>query len=173
MNASLLLLLVCYAIVAILLLALCVATRWSVWIKTASIVVVTGFFALTYEALTGMLGFPSPGRLPPRFVFHDAVISQPDPATGDKGSISLWISTLTENGPARHPRAYEIPFDKQTYEVILESRRRAKEGIVQMGTVRSKAVPPDAKSVLSRFLSSSRTQTLNLQDLPAPALPEK
>jgi hypothetical protein len=172
MTGSILLLIVCYALLALLVLALCLYTRWSFWIKTFAILAVTGFYFLSYDALTGMLGFPTPGQLPDRFVFHFAVVAQPNKATGEKGSIYLWATALGKDGPAKEPRAYEIPYEKETTKQLTEAQRRGKEGIVQIG----QALEPEVREgvgAITRLLTNNKTQRLKLSDMPDPALPEK
>ena len=98
-NGPLLLLITCYALLAILVLALLLYTRWSYWIKTLTIVLMGAVILLTYDTMTALLGFPTPGKLPDRFLLHYSVIVQPDKNTSSKGMIYLWASELTREGP--------------------------------------------------------------------------
>lgn len=172
MNSPLLLLLTCYVLLAILLLALCLYTRWSAWIKTMAIVLTAGVFLFTYDSMSNLLGFPSPGRLPERFLFHYAVIQQPDKNLSTKGSIYFWATELSQEGPAKLPRAYELPFDKETYNQLTEANKRTKQGIVQMGNAQE---PPSgaALNTLTKYMSGSKVQRIRMQDMPEPSLPEK
>ena len=172
MTGSILLLIVCYAMLALLVLALCLYTRWSFVIKTVAIVAVTGFYFMSFESLTGMLGYPTVGTLPERFVIHYAVAVQPNKMTGEKGAIYLWATALGPDGPAKEPRAYELPFDKETNKSLTESQRRSKEGITQMGLA-IEGPPREGANMLTRYFSSTVTQRIRMQDMPAPALPEK
>lgn len=171
MTGSLLLLIVCYALLGLLLLALCFHTRWSFWIKTGAVIVVTGFYFLSYDALTGLLGYPTAAKLPSRFIFHHAVMAEPDKNTGEKGSIHIWVTELTRKGPAAQPRAYFIPWEKDTQKAIGEAQKKAREGIVQLGTTEDR--PAEGNSMLGRLLMPSNKVRLRLQDQPSPALPEK
>lgn len=170
MSGSLLLLIVCYALLALLLLALCLYTRWSYWVKTATIVAVTGFYFLSYEALTGLMGYPTPGNLPTRFVLHHAVIASPDKASGEKGAIHLWATELGRKGPAPQPRAYTIPWEKDTEKTVGEAMKKTRDGIVQIGSVEERL--GESSSLIGRMLAPSKP-TMRLQDQPAPSLPEK
>ncbi len=172
MNGPILLLITCYALLGLLLLALCLYTRWSWWIKSVAILLTGGFFILSYDAMTGLLGFPTPGRLPERFLFHYAVVVQPEKNSGSKGTIYIWASELAREGPVKQPRAYEMPFDKDSYNMFTEATRRNKQGIMQMGQT-LEALPASGVNTFTRYMSSSRTQKVKMQDLPEPALPEK
>jgi hypothetical protein len=172
MNGPLLLLITCYAVLALLLLGLCLYTRWSYWIKTVAIVLVGGVFLLTYDTMTALLGFPSPSKMPDRFLFHYAVITQPDKNTSSKGMIYIWASELTRDGPSKLPRAYEMPYDKETNNTFVEATRRTKQGIMQMGLTQDVGTKSTVNT-FTKFMSSSRQLKIKIQDLPEPALPEK
>jgi hypothetical protein len=172
MNSALLLLMVLYAVLAFLVLALCLFTRWSVWVKTLSILVVTGFCLLSYDVLLGLLGYPAKQDLPARFVFHSAVVIAPDKNKQDSGRVYLWLSEITPDGPTRLPRAYEIPFDKELGNQVQEGLRRSKEGLVQIGETLENEKRNSA-GVLGGIVTKANSQRFRLKDLPEPALPEK
>ena len=172
MTATLLLLTVCYAALAMLIVALCLFTRWPFWVKTSAVITTAIFSMLSYDALSGVLGFPSQGRLPERFVVHSAVAAQPNKGTGDKGVIYVWVTALTKDGPAKQPRAYQIEFDKEVNKTLTEALRRGNSGITQIGQT---FVPEEreSSSTVSRFMSSNKTQRFKITDMPDPSLPEK
>lgn len=171
MTGSVLLLIVCYALLALLVLALCLYTRWSFVVKTVAIVLVTGFYFVAYDALTGMLGYPTPGKLPQRFVFHSAMIVEPNKQTGDKGAMYLWATAIGREGPTGQPRAYVVEYDKDASKMLTESNRRSKDGIVQIGQV-LEDVPTEGTSAVGAFLAAGK-QKFKVNDTPEPALPEK
>jgi hypothetical protein len=172
MNGPLLLLITCYALLALILLALCLYTRWSAWIKTLAILVTGGFFVLTYDSMTGLLGFPSPGKLPNRFMFHYAVVQQPDKNTSNKGAIYFWATEMTPDGPTKLPRAYELPYDKDTYNQLTEANKRTKQGIVQMGQTQELPTGPSTNT-FTKYMSGGKQQKIRMMDMPEPSLPEK
>ena len=172
MNGPLLLLITCYALLALLLLALCLYTRWPFWIKTVGILLTGLVVAITYETMTGLLGFPTPGKMPERFLFHHAVVVQPDKNTSSKGTIYIWASELTKDGPAKAPRSYEFPYEKEANTIVTEATRRTKQGIMQMGLT-IELGPKATVNTFTKFMSSSRLTKFKLQDMPEPALPEK
>ncbi len=172
MNGPLLLLITCYALLALILLALCLYTRWSAWIKSLAIVVTGMFFMVTYDSMTGLLGFPSPGKLPERFLFHYAVLLQPDKNSANRGAIYFWATELTPDGPVKLPRAYELPYDKDTFNQFTEANKRTKQGIVQMGTSQETIAGP-ALNTFTKYMTGGKQQKIRMQDLPEPSLPEK
>lgn len=172
MNAAILLLLVCYAFLGLLLAALLIWSKWPAWAKTFAILAVAGFGILSYDGLTGLLGYPTPGKLPERFLYHFAVIVQPNRESGEKGAVWVWATALDKGGAAREPRAYELPFDKETYNIFTEAQKRAKAGIVQMGST-SEAPAKEGTNMMTRYMGTGAQQKVKMQDLPEPALPEK
>ena len=173
MTASLLLITVCYAALALLIIALCLYTRWSFWIKSVLIVLAGVFSMFTYDSLHGLMGYPSStARMPERFVFHYAIAAEPSKATGEKGTIFIWATALSKEGPAREPRAYLVPFEKELNKQLGESMKRGQGGTAQMGIVNDKPDTEGSNNVM-RYLSSIKTQRIRMQDMPDPALPEK
>ena len=77
-----------------------------IWPGTA-ILMVSGFFYLNFDALTSILGYASPDRLPERFVFHSAVVVQPNKSSGEKGTIYVWATALNKEGLAQLGTATE------------------------------------------------------------------
>lgn len=173
MTASLLLITVCYAALALLIVALCLYTRWSFWIKSVIVVAAGVFSIFTYDSLHGLMGYPSrEARMPDRFVFHYAIAAQPNKATGEKGSIFIWATAMTRDGPAREPRAYEVPYEKELNKQLGESMKRGQGGTAQMGIVND-TPEAEGRNTLTRYFSTVKTPRIRMQDMPDPALPEK
>ncbi len=172
MTPSLVLLMVCSALLALLVLALVLFTQRAWWLKLVALVLVAGFALLGRDSLTGMLGYPTPGRLPGYFQFHQAVVAAPNKTTGEKGAIYLWATTLEPDGPAAEPRAYELPYDKDMAKLLGESQRRVREGVAQLGR-RVDGESRDGLGLLTRLFSNTRTVSVVMHDLTDPALPEK
>lgn len=172
MNAAILVLLVCYAFLGLLLAALLIWSRWPAWAKTGAILAVGLFGVLGYDGLAGMLGYPTPGKLPERFLYHFAIVVQPNRGTSEKGAIWVWATALGKEGPAREPRVYELPFDKESFQIFSEAQKRARAGIVQMGSA-TEAPGKEGRNMLTRTMGGGSSQKVTMQDLPEPALPEK
>jgi len=100
-----------YVIVAVLLLSLNVAPRWSWWVKATSIVVTSAFFIVSYYSIIGIMGWPVKDAMPERFQLHWAKIVEPDKLLDTPGAIFLWVEELDMlNIPTGVPRAFRLPY---------------------------------------------------------------
>jgi hypothetical protein len=100
-----------YIIVAVLLLSLNVAPRWSWWVKATSIVVTSAFFIVTYYSIIDIMGWPVKDDMPERFQLHWARIIEPDKLLNTPGAIFLWVEELDDqNIPYGIPRAFRLPY---------------------------------------------------------------
>ncbi len=100
-----------YVIVAVLLLSLNVAPRWSWWVKATSIVVTSAFFIVSYYSIIDIMGWPVKDDMPERFQLHWARIIEPDKLLNTPGAIFLWVEELDDqNIPQGVPRAFRLPY---------------------------------------------------------------
>jgi hypothetical protein len=100
-----------YIIVAVLLLSLNVAPRWSWWVKATSIVVTSAFFIVTYYSIIDIMGWPVKDDMPEKFQLHWARIIEPDKLMNTPGAIFLWVEELDDqNIPFGIPRAFRLPY---------------------------------------------------------------
>lgn len=173
MTITIITLILAYVAVAALLLILSLQTRWPAWVKTGCIVLVSGLYFVTYDSLTGMLGWPTEEALPEKFLLHAAITEEPDKETGSKGIIHLWLTEVDEDEsmPLELPRAYTLPYDSELHERISESLRRMRQGILQVGEsgdpVETDKIPMESAAY------SERLQMIKFYNLPDPELPEK
>lgn len=169
-SSQLLTLGVLYALLAFLLLVLCLATRWPVWVKLVSIALVSGFYVLAQQTFTGVSGWPSVDRLPPKFVFLSAVFDEPVPARGHDGAIFLWVHPVEGGKLVEMPRAYRLAYQKDLRGILEDGMKKARDGNAQMGTTTPRRGPSG-----STWLRPSGNQDLEirLSDVPRAQLPEK
>lgn len=100
-----------YIVVAVLLLSLNVAPRWSWWVKATSIVVTSAFFIVSYYSIIDIMGWPVKDDMPERFQLHWARIVEPDKLLNTPGAIFLWVEELDDqNIPQGVPRAFRLPY---------------------------------------------------------------
>ena len=171
MNQAVLVLAACYALLAALLVAALVYSRWPAWLKLVLVVLVSGTYYLSYAGLERLLGWPTVERIPERFLLLASSVREPDRASGDPGVIHLWVNALAGARPAQEPRAYELPYSRELHYALQEARKRQGEGIPQMGR---RIYAPPAEDVLrdrTRFATSR--ETVHIENLPDPVLPEK
>lgn len=159
-----------YAASLLLPAALVLFTAWRAWIKTALILAVGLALVAQFEALQRFAGWPADVPLPERFLFHSALIEEPDKKSGTSGRIELWVSAVSDDGPAALPRAYHLPYSVRHHREIEAARARLRNGVTQLGRAEPEAPAATLPSGEARAATAVR---LSIEDLPAPALPEK
>lgn len=70
-------------------------------------------------------GWPTSARVPAQAGFVWGVIDEPDPLTGDRGRIYLWLDV-----GARAPRAYSLPYTRQLHEQVQHAIDATRHGHV-------------------------------------------
>jgi hypothetical protein len=150
---------------------LCLATRWPRWIKVTMVIVVSLFYVVAWDALSGMLGWPSPAELPKRFVLLAVVTEEPNRDRGSKGQIFVWVNALEGNKPVAEPRAYRLPYEKDLHSLFDEAMKKARKGITQLGS--SEPQPEQKGSAHWLRPGGSDKAKITVRDMPAVQLPEK
>lgn len=125
-----------YMIIAVLLLSMNLTSRWRWWIKAGAIVVTTVFFVQSYISTAGLLGWPTPDRLPNDFQLHWTRIVEPDEFSNTPGAIYMWVEELDANNvPLGVPRSFELPYTRQLAESVQEAQDNLEQGREQAGSV--------------------------------------
>lgn len=107
---------------------------WRWWIKAGAVVVTTAFFALTYLAVNGLMGWPTGQRLPPRFNLVWTKVVEPDKKTNNAGAVYIWAEALDENNvPARTPRSYQLSYTDALARKIAAAQEERDKGADVMG----------------------------------------
>lgn len=169
-QPQLLQLVVVYALLAFLLLCLCLATRWPWGVKAALVVAVTAFYPWAHTTLQGISGWPSDAELPRRFLLLAAVFDEPSPARSHPGAIYIWVNPMKDNLPLDMPRVYRLPYEKDLHRILGDGVKKAKDGNSQMGTTEPR-VGAGGLAWL-RPPGNDRLQ-IKLSDVPRAQLPEK
>jgi len=68
-------------------------------------------------------GWPASGKVPRESSLVSAVVDEPDPATGDRGHIYLWLDV-----GAAAPRAYSLPYSRALHEQVQHALDELKHG---------------------------------------------
>jgi len=117
LNTIILSLSIAYAMLGVLLLAICVLTRLPWPIKAAVVVVTSAFYVVAFFSTRSLLGWSSVDSLPPRFKLLSARIVEPHSLEGESGAIHLWVEELDDdNRPSGVPRAYRLPYNAKLAE---------------------------------------------------------
>ena len=180
-----------YLVIAVLLLSLNLTSRWHWTVKAAAIATTTGFFAVSYVSVGGLIGWPSEARMPEHFQLHWATVVEPDKINGFPGSIYLWVEALDEaNMPAGTPRAFRVPYSRELADRIGHAKERIEQGKEQAGTARDLDLP-DSEPDEDRRLAGAPPRegdpastgdpaafiqhmpSIEFDDMPPPALPPK
>ena len=169
-SSQLLLLVLMYALLAFLLLCLCLATRWHWGLKAAMVLLVSGFYVFGQQTLLGISGWPSDDALPKRFVLLAAVFDEPSPASDHPGAIYIWVNPMKDNAPLEMPRVFRLPYEKDLHRILGDGIKKAREGNTQMGSTE----PKRGQGGLAWLLPASNDKVeIKLTDLPRAQLPEK
>ena len=169
-SSQLLLLVIVYALLAFLLLVLCLATRWRWWVKAGGVVLVTGFYLLAHGTFLGMAGWPSDDRLPEKFVLLAAVFDEPSPGRGHAGAIYIWVNPMKDNQPLAMPRVHRLPYEKDLHRILGDGIKKARDGNTQMGS--TEPIRGQGGFAWLRPPGNDKLQ-IKLSDLPRAQLPEK
>ena len=169
-SSQLLLLAIVYALLAFLLLCLCLATRWHWTVKAVGVLLVSGFYAFSHQALQGISGWPSDDELPRRFVLLSAVFDEPSPARQHPGAIYIWVNPMKDNQPLDMPRAVRLPYEKDLHRLLGDGIKKARDGNTQMGSTEPLRGPGGFAWL--RPAGNDRLH-IKLSDLPRAQLPEK
>ena len=180
-----------YAVLAVLLLSLNLASRWHWGIKASAIALTTAFFGISYASITGLVGWPAGARLPERFQLDWGTVVEPDKLNGAPGAIYLWVETIDENNlPAGVPRAFRVLYSRELAERVGHARERIEQGIDQAGTARDLDIPEASADQDRRLAGTPPRQdepgtpgdptafiqhmpSIEFQDMPPPSLPPK
>jgi hypothetical protein len=191
MTTSVLGLASAYLLLAVLLLSLNLTSLWRWWIKAGAIVVTTGFFAVTYVAVNGLMGWPTAQRLPPRFSLVSTKIVEPDKKTNSGGVVYIWAEALDEsNIPAGTPRSYRLAYTDALAQKIAKAQEERDQGHEVMGRLNDDLERRD--DLTGKDIKMGRIQkngegnaamdtvpfrddaaSLNFEDLPPVVLPDK
>jgi hypothetical protein len=134
-----------YAVLAILLLSLNLRSAWRWPVKAGAIAMTTGFFAVLFVALQGMLGWPTEALPPAQFQLYAALIDEPDRKGRDPGAIYLWLAPRDADGAVTAPpRAYALPYSRSLHEATAAAQADLQAGKRVDGAL---ARPPESNGV--------------------------
>src|SRR5262245_61393826 len=140
MTSTVLAISVAYVVIAVLLLATGLTSRFAWWVKAAAIVVTSLFFVEVFFATKDLLGWPRTGPLPARFQLLWVRVVEPDSKTGDRGAIYLWIEEVDDNNvPDGVPRSYRLPYSRPLADRSAKARDEIMRGKPQQGSAEDMA----------------------------------
>lgn len=165
-------LIIAYILLAILLLSLNLRSNWPWPVKAMSIVLVSAFYLITYKSFPPLLGWPTQQTLPERFRVVSAHVDQPNKLTGFDGSIYLWVTEIDDLSKVTKPRAFELPYENELHEKIIQLNAKLTKNILQLGEYKE----PEEGALLNveeRGRTSQVSAKIQFYDLPDPMFPDK
>lgn len=180
-----------YAVLAVLLLSINLTSLWHWWVKAAAIVLTIAFFAVSYQSLHGLMGWPTAQQLPPRFSLVWTMVSEPSSRANSPGAIYIWAAALDRyNVPSATPRSYRLPYSDLLARKVRTAQERREQGQEVMGVLADRPLPPDAVAARKDIKMGSAKKgeqnaaadtvpfmddgtRIGFQDLPPVALPDK
>ena len=173
MSAEVFLIIICYVLIGFLLVFFNMRTTIHWALKGSMIVVVTGFYILTYNSFKNIIGWPTKENLPDRFRLVAAQIYEPNALINSEGAIYLWVTDMNNLAGLGVPRSFSIPYNKQMHEKISKASVNLKNGIPQMGESSEEEKTGLITSILKKERASSKSDMINFFDMPNQLLPEK
>lgn len=190
MLPSMLGLILSYAVLALLLLALLLGSLWRWWIKAGMIVVTLAFLVFGYFALQGLTGWASTSATPERFTLLSSRVVEPSSRRNDAGHIFIWIEELDANNiPSGVPRAFDIGYTDRLVRQVSDAQDKLDKGmevegkiaVKQSGAAQSRQdihigatqKPGQGASATDGVPFSEDSSEFTFEDLPPPVLPDK
>ncbi|MEO0423314.1 MAG: hypothetical protein AAF184_13305 [Pseudomonadota bacterium] len=159
-----------YAVTLAILISIWVRGQQAMWMKVAVSALLFVFCVASYHGWRQVSGWPAPQVLPEQFLLLSSWVREPDEKTNTQGGIDLWVVTVTDDGPAVHPRAYELPYNTELHQSIEAAERRMGQGRLQMGR---RIIEDGRRTNVGAVRLAPDQQLIEFYDVPDPALPEK
>ncbi|MCE2679037.1 MAG: hypothetical protein LW629_01045 [Burkholderiales bacterium] len=159
-----------YVTLAFLLMCLCFATPWKLWVKAGMVLAVTCSYFFAQGAFEDMRGWPSAQHPPKKFVLLATVIEEPNKERNTKGAIYIWVNPLEDNKPSQNPRAFQLAYQKELHALLNDSMTKNRQGLSQIGSTE----PPSSSGMLGWLKNAADPNAkIRISDAPSPQLPEK
>lgn len=171
MTLHLVLLCGLYVGLTLLVLYLLIGSRLPYALRAVVVLLMSASYFASWHLWQDLAGWPARAVLPDRFLFHAATVIEPDEEKAEPGSIYVWATALTDDGPERKPRGYRVAYLKSTHAQVQEAEARMRNGLPQVGKRKREA--QGQFSVAGAMKRMEEEQQFELGNLPAPALPEK
>ena len=174
---------VAYAVLAALVLALNLETKYRREIKIAAIIAVSLLYVGAYHGAQNLRGWALADAPPNPFKLHWAVVEEPDKARGTDGAIYILAQKLNRRNIATgSPRLYQLPFSPELAEQVDAALRKKEDGRDLEAHLSYKAATPDDVDKLQQrdgnkarpdAAGEEERLKLDFRELNAPNLPPK
>ena len=164
-------LIICFVLIAALLLSLNLYSKFPWTVKAAGIIIVSSFYLVSYFSFPPLLGWPTKDDLPKRFKLIGAHVSEPNKISGSEGEIYLWVTDMTPGNNNERPRSYRLPFNQDLHAKVIEAKSKLGKKLPQLGEINDDEVTKTKPTDETR--GGQTTTNLEFFDLPDPLFPEK
>lgn len=170
LDADVLLLGVLYGLLVFGLLLMAMASAWH-WRWKLLMVLCSGVAMLSsHDIWQNTTGWPTAEALPPEFVFHTAVFSEPQPELNDAGAIFVWAQPLLNKQMVHMPRVYRLPYQEDLRDILQEGVKKTREGSTLLGRM-GKNLGPQGTTWMPP--GQDDEMQIELRNKPQAVLPEK
>lgn len=152
-----------YVTLAVILLSLHLYTSLTWWIKAPAILMVTGFYYVSYVSFPQLLGWPTPYGLPKRIYVIAVTVEEPN-------AIYMWARDLSLGLQVTRPRSYKLPYTKKLHEKVENVTRKLRRAIPVIGEISGGNISSDGGEGV---FSTPSDIDLNFIDAPEALIPGK
>ncbi|HTT07766.1 MAG TPA: hypothetical protein VMH34_03130 [Gammaproteobacteria bacterium] len=125
-----------YTVLAALLLALNLFSRWPWRTKMLATVVVSLSYIVMYMSFPPLLGWPSKDAMPRRFSILGVYMREPDQMSGEEGNVFFWVVDRDpQTAQPNVPRGYIVPYTPELHARVKQVGAKLKKNIPQVGEV--------------------------------------
>lgn len=150
-----------YVVLAVLLLFLVLYVSWHWGVKVVMILVVSGFFYVTYLSIPDFFGWPTAHYRPEKLRLVAIYIDAPR-------KIYLWGHDLKEGIAAARPRAFELDYSERLNNSLNKAANKLKKGFPMIGEFRP---PQNSKAFGEGLLTKPDDFELVIYDVPEQLAP--
>ena len=182
-----------YALLSTLLLAVMIYLPIPRWLKIGAILAASIFYVAVFFATQHLLGWSAPVAVPDRFQVLWTRVIEPNPSRNNPGAIHLWVEELDDaNLPSGEPRAFRLPYSVDLARKVSTAQEEIDKGRPQGGRaqfwgepsgdkmgaapVNAAAPPggdPSGGGLFDPAFLGAQSKSVDLAPLPRPKLPAK
>jgi len=153
-----------YVALAVLLLSLHLASRWSWWVKAAATLALAAFYFVTYESVPRLMGWPTAAEPPGRLYLIGIEVAEPD-------WVYLWARDLDRGLAHTTPRAYRLRYSRALHRDAEEAGRKLRKSLPVIAEIDS--APLAAVAVEEGEAAAAQEPRVRFLDAPEGLIPEK
>jgi len=172
----------CYVLIAVLLLVCLKVSALRRIYKITLIVLTSGFYMISWWAISDLKGWATPANLPETFRVHWIHIEEPNKTARREGHIFYWVSAKDLEGRLETaPRAHRMPWTLEDAEAAQHAKDRLNAGELLDGRISYNGLGSKAETTEARVGDQGQGAPDNELNRPSfefltvapPSLPDK